>query len=139
LEVSDSERFQTLVEDCDKLVPPEINPEDAKRLFHCGVGRDSFVLSYDGLLRLCPVLCHPDCVYDFREGSLADAWQNFIPKVLSITTDRQEFLDGCRVCSLIDLCMWCPAHAYLETGYMDKTADYFCETAHARAKSLKDA
>jgi hypothetical protein len=32
--------------------------------------------------------------------------------------------------------MWCPAHAYLETGKLDACIDYFCENAFARARLL---
>jgi radical SAM protein with 4Fe4S-binding SPASM domain len=139
LELADPERSEALLKDCAKVVMPGAELEDSNRLFYCGAGRDSFVVSHDGLLRLCPVLCHPDCLYDLRKGSLADGWQNFVPRVLDFTSDGREFLDGCRVCHLFDLCMWCPAHTYLETGHLDKPVDYFCDTAQARANSVKDA
>jgi sulfatase maturation enzyme AslB (radical SAM superfamily) len=50
---------------------------------------------------------------------------------------REEFLKKCRRCPIINLCLWCPAHAHLETGEMDKPVDYFCEVARARAASLQ--
>ncbi|NQU17282.1 MAG: radical SAM protein, partial [Candidatus Saganbacteria bacterium] len=45
--------------------------------------------------------------------------------------------EKCRRCSIINLCLWCPAHAYLETGEMDAVVDYFCKVAHARAEAIK--
>ena len=51
-------------------------------------------------------------------------------------SDRPEFLARCRACPIINLCLWCPAHAYLETGELDVPVDYFCEVAHARAAGL---
>lgn len=47
-----------------------------------------------------------------------------------------EFLESCRKCPIVNLCLWCPAHAHLETGAMDRRVDYFCRVAHARAAAL---
>ena len=137
LERSDPERFESLQKRCDKLIVPEFAQHTCNHLFHCGAGNGSFNVSYDGLFRLCSSLYHPDCVYDLRRGSLSDAWHNFVPQVRDMRSDRREFLETCRVCPLINLCMWCPAHAYLETGDLDGPAPYFCAVAHARAEMLQ--
>lgn len=137
LEKSDPERFQALEKGCDKLIVPQFSHAPCNHLFHCGAGNESFSLSYDGLFRLCPSLWHPDCVYDLKQGSLSAAWQGFIPQVREMQSERKEFLETCRRCPLINLCMWCPAHASLETGKMDAAVHYFCQVAHARADALK--
>ena len=137
LERADPERFESLQKRCDKLIVPEFAQHTCNHLFHCGAGNGSFNVSYDGLFRLCSSLYHPDCVYDLRRGSLSDAWHNFVPQVRDMRSDRREFLETCRVCPLINLCMWCPAHAYLETGDLDGPAPYFCAVAHARAEMLQ--
>jgi sulfatase maturation enzyme AslB (radical SAM superfamily) len=49
-----------------------------------------------------------------------------------------EFFAKCRRCTIIDLCLWCPAHAALETGALDGWVEHFCEMAHARAAALQD-
>jgi len=139
LEQSDPERFQALEKGCDKLIDQQFSHTTCNHLFHCGAGSDSFSLSYDGLFRLCSSLWHPDCVYDLKQGTLTDAWQCFIPQVRAMQSERDEFLKTCRVCPLINLCMWCPAHASLETGEMDAPIIYFCRVAHARAEALKTA
>jgi radical SAM protein with 4Fe4S-binding SPASM domain len=139
LEQSDPERFQALEKGCDKLIDPQFSHTSCNHLFHCGAGSNSFSLSYDGLFRLCPSLWHPDCVYDLKQGTLPDAWQGFIPRVRAMQSERREFLDTCRKCPLINLCMWCPAHASLETGELDAPVTYFCRVAHARAEALKTA
>ena len=36
----------------------------------------------------------------------------------------------------INLCLWCPAHAALETGNMDDWVEYFCAVAHERARAI---
>ena len=139
LERSDPERFQALERGCDKLIVPEFSRVVCNHLFHCGAGSGSFSLGCNGLFRLCSSLWHPDCVYDLTKGSLTDAWHNFIPRVRDMRSERREFLQKCRGCPLINLCMWCPAHAYLETGELDAPVDYFCKVAHARAEALQKA
>ena len=67
---------------------------------------------------------------------MADAWEDLIPRVKGICSDRKEFLEKCMVCPLINLCMWCPAHAYLEKKEMDAHVEYFCSVAHKRKEGL---
>jgi len=136
LELSDSDRRESLENGCDKLINPEFSNISCNHLFHCGTGNGSFVVGPDGKVRLCMSLCHPDCVYDITKGSLEDYWKNFIPKVRDMRSDNKEYLQTCRVCPIINLCLWCPAHADLETGRLDGQVDYFCRVAHARAKAL---
>jgi radical SAM additional 4Fe4S-binding domain len=136
IEIADSERFNSLEKSCDKLINPKFSGVTSNKLFHCGTGNGNFVIGFDGNLRLCMSLQHPDCIYNLREGSLIDAWQNFIPKIRDMRSEKEEFLNTCRSCPIINLCLWCPAHAYLETGEMDSWVEYFCQVAHERAKAL---
>lgn len=136
IEMADSERFNSLEKSCDKLINLEFANVTSNRLFHCGTGNGSFVIGFDGNLRLCISLQHPDCIYNLRKGSLIDAWQNFVPKIKDMRSEKKEFLNTCRSCPIINLCLWCPAHAYLETGEMDSWVEYFCQVAHERAKTL---
>jgi radical SAM protein with 4Fe4S-binding SPASM domain len=136
LEASDPERFEALKNSCGRLIVSDSSFADCNHLFHCGAGNDSFTVSYNGLLRLCSSLWHPDCVYDLKKGNLKEAWQTFIPQVREMRSNRREFLAKCRGCSIVNLCMWCPAHAHLETGAMDAPVDYFCRVAHARPELL---
>ena len=137
VERNDEERFTALKKGCDRLIMPEHSQTRCNHLFHCGAGVGSFHVSFDSRFRLCSSLWHPDCVYDLRQGSLMDAWQNFVPKVRDRRSNRKEFMEKCRVCPLINLCMWCPAHAHLETGELDIPVDYFCDVAHTRAAALE--
>jgi radical SAM protein with 4Fe4S-binding SPASM domain len=136
IERADEERFAALKRNCPKLTNTQFGHSRCGHLFHCGAGNSSFALSYSGLFRLCPSLWHPDCMYNLRKGNLIDAWQNFVPMVRDMRSERKEFLEKCGVCPLINLCLWCPAHAHLEIGERDAPVDYFCQTAHARAKGL---
>jgi radical SAM protein with 4Fe4S-binding SPASM domain len=137
LERSDPERFQALQKACDQLIVPALSHVTCNHLFHCGAGNHSFTVSHDGLFRLCSSLWHPDCVYDLQDGTLEDAWHRFVPWVRDLRSERKEFLVTCRSCPLKNLCMWCPAHAHLETGELDAPVDYFCQLARARAAALR--
>lgn len=136
LERSDPERSRAMDEGCDKLIVPEFSHIKCDHLFHCGAGNSSFAVSCNGIFRLCPSLWHPDCIYDLRKGNLTDAWRNLVPRVRDMRSSRKEFLEKCRVCPIINLCLWCPANAHLEVGEMDAIIDYFCQVAHARAEAL---
>lgn len=136
VERADEERFTALQDGCDKLIVPELAHNGCDHLFHCGAGNGSFSVSYDGFFRLCSDLCHMDCVYDLRKGTLTDAWLNFVPKVRDLRSHSREFLEKCRVCPIVNLCLWCPARSHLESGKMDAWVESFCEVAHARARSL---
>lgn len=137
LEREDEKRHAALEKNCDKLIMPEVQEQERSFLFGCGAGLSDFVVSYDGYFRLCSSLWHPECMYDLKTGSVKEARQCFVPKVRSMTSDNPEFLTHCAKCSLINLCLWCPAHAWLETGRMDQPCDYFCEVAVERGKNIE--
>jgi len=136
LEQSDTKRFQALQKECSEIFPPEFSQTTDNHLFGCGAGTRSLTVGYDGRLRLCSSLWHPDCVYDLRKGSLSHAWRIFFPGVRAMQSSKQAFMAKCQGCPLINLCLWCPAHAYLETGELDMPVEYFCEVAQARGKAL---
>ena len=137
IEKNDPERFRALEKSCDKLINADFAHINCDHLFHCGAGNGSFTVSYDGFFRLCSSLWHPDCVYDLKKGALLEAWRDFVLQVRDKRSKREDFLKKCRVCPIINLCIWCPAHSHLETGELDKPVDYFCEVAHARAEWLE--
>jgi radical SAM protein with 4Fe4S-binding SPASM domain len=138
LEKADPERYASLQNHCDELINNEFTHYGCDHLFHCGAGKGSFNISYDGKFRLCSSLWAPGTTYDLRQGSLTEAWNDLIPKVRDMRSQNPRFLESCRKCELINLCLWCPAHAYLETGEMDGETPYFCQVAHARAAMLRE-
>jgi radical SAM protein with 4Fe4S-binding SPASM domain len=141
LERADPQRFNALKAACGDLLPPAPAPDghgpDCRHIFRCGVGQRSFVVGPEGRLRPCQSLHHPDFLFDLRKGRLADAWNQFLPQVLTRTSDRPEYLEKCGKCPIVNLCLWCPAHAYLETGALDLPVEAFCRVAEARAEGLK--
>ncbi|MCX6554728.1 MAG: radical SAM protein [Candidatus Aminicenantes bacterium] len=137
IEQADKERSESLEKNCDQLIFPEGEHHKCHHLFHCGAGNSSFTVSYDGLFRLCSSLWHPDCVYDLKKGTLIEAWNSLVPRVRALTSSNPEFLEKCRSCPIVNLCLWCPAHAHLENGRLDAWCEYFCLVAHARAEGLR--
>jgi radical SAM protein with 4Fe4S-binding SPASM domain len=138
VEQADDDRAEFLEHACERFIKPEFADRDCNCLFHCGAGNSSFTVGYDGTFRLCSSLVDPNCTYDLRQGSLTDAWDNFVPKVRALTSTKPEYLTNCNVCPVVNLCLWCPAHAYLENGEMDSWSEYFCQVAHARAQAIEN-
>ena len=136
IEQEDPERSVALEKNCDKMIIPEAQHLKCNHLFHCGTGNGSFTVSHDGFFRLCSSLWHKDCIYDLNKGNLRESWEEFSLKVRDKRSNKKEFLERCRVCPIINLCIWCPAHAHLETGELDEPVEYFCEVAHAREKAF---
>lgn len=157
LERSDSERFASLLDSCDRFIEParsDLSYDECAgcerrgscehfdritRLIACGAGRGGFHVAYDGTFRLCASLCAPGMTYDLRSGSLKEAWTRFAPAVRSLRIEGGDLLKKCRFCPIVNLCMNCPAHADLETGDMLQPVDYFCQVAQARRQSLEAA
>jgi len=42
---------------------------------------------------------------------------------------KPEFPAKCRRCGIVNLCLWCLAHAALEDGEMDEWIEYFSRRA----------
>ncbi|MEI6309524.1 MAG: radical SAM protein [bacterium] len=137
LERADEQRFGALLKACDKLIQPNSAHYGCDHLFHCGAGNGSFNLSYDGAYRLCSSLWAPHTTVNLRQIRLREAWEEHVPRVRDLRSQRKEFRETCRRCELVNLCLWCPAHAHLETGEMDGATPYFCEVAHARAQAIR--
>ncbi len=136
LERADTERFRTLEKNCSRLVVPDFLKSDDRHLFRCDAGQNYFVVGPEGLFRPCASLYHPDFLFDLKKGSLEEAWTKFTPKVLARESDRESYLEKCAKCPIINLCLWCPAHAYLEKGEMDAPIDKYCQIAKARAEAI---
>lgn len=136
LERAGEKRMKSIQQNCSTLINNKFTHKECDHLFHCGAGNWIFNVGYDGKFRLCSSLCQANTVYDLRKGKLTDAWFNFSPSVLDMRSHRKEYLETCRRCPIVNLCLWFPAHAHLETGALDGTTPYFCQVAHARADSL---
>ena len=136
LERADEERMNTMKDHCGTLINDEFTHNGDDYLFGCGAGNGSFTVGFDGTFRLCSSLWAPGTTYNLRQGSLRAACEGLVPRVRAMRTENKALLKGCNSCPYINLCMWCPAHAYLETGDMEGEVKYFCDVAHARAEII---
>ena len=139
LEQLDSDRFKELHDQCvkidnnpDEFIPPE-------QLFKCGAGLNGAFINSFGIFQLCHSLVNNKCVYDLKNGSLKEAWQTFVPKILSLKSKKESYKQNCGCCKMISLCMWCPATSDLETNKFDQQIESFCtltKKRHAYCKVL---
>ena len=136
LEQADKKRFDSLKNNCDEFIIETFKYRHDDHLFHCGAGNGSFSIGYDGTFKLCTSLSAPGTTVNLREVSLKEAWEEFVPQVRDMRIRNSEYLRKCAKCPIVNLCLNCPAHAYLETGKMDAIVPYFCEVANARAATL---
>ncbi len=146
LDRMDPLRLAAVQKECQQAVSTDSEHEHTcNHVFHCGAGKTSFSINYQGQFLLCASLQHPSTVYDLRqggkilEGSLVDAWNNFVPRVLGIETTNKDFINNCLHCKYANLCFNCPANAYLENGEMDGRVPYFCRIAHTRSEEIENA
>jgi radical SAM protein with 4Fe4S-binding SPASM domain len=139
LETGDNERFCEMIKKCDNLIFANGSKDDY--IFNCGTGKGDFTVSYDGKFKLCSSLCNPALTYVLRTkgNTVKDGFNKLIPLVFSLRSNNKEFIDRCCECTISNLCLCCPAHAWLESGQLDKPIDYFCDVAHARAEALSKA
>jgi radical SAM protein with 4Fe4S-binding SPASM domain len=136
LEQNDDDRRLWLQNNCTSLIRNPCDEAGCDHIFHCGAGKSSFTIGHDGKFRLCSSLIAPNCTIDLRNHSLAEAWFEFTPKVRDQRSVNPHFQRTCQICPLVNLCLWCPANAYLESGELDESVDYFCQVAHARAEMI---
>ena len=137
IEQADEERSAGLQKSCKELLQADNELTTCDHLFHCGAGQRTFSVSYDGYFRLCSTLHHPHTLFNLRQGTLSEAWNEFTPRVQHLRSSNRKFLETCHPCPLVNLCQWCPANAYLECGHMDGWSEYFCQVAHARAEAIE--
>jgi radical SAM protein with 4Fe4S-binding SPASM domain len=136
LETEDPDRWTGLQKACNDLIQPG-NPIPASgELFGCSAGRHGIVISADGWARPCQTLWHPDFLYDAKQLSLVRIRREMNMRLRNTRSTDRRFLTECGRCPILNLCMWCPAVGFLETGSLDKGTDYFCRLAHARANIL---
>jgi radical SAM protein with 4Fe4S-binding SPASM domain len=137
LESTYPDRLEGLKRFCGYLMESEHATAVSDHVFRCGAGNHGFAVGSDGNFRLCSSLWHPDCIGDLSKSSLTSLWYELIPEVKNMRSNNPKFSRKCRICPLINVCMWCPAHAYLETGSLDMPVEYFCEVTHKRLKMVQ--
>ncbi|MBD3386643.1 SPASM domain-containing protein [candidate division KSB1 bacterium] len=130
--------MKTMQDNCSFYIQPSDISAD-ERLFYCSLGSGNCNITPDGKFQLCNMLVAPEMMFDLRQGSLRQAWEEFAPAIRNLPLEASAQDLTCRYCRLINLCMWCPATAYLETGDFNGVVDYYCRMATLRAKALQKA
>lgn len=129
LDLDDPERvseWRRLASDCSP--EPPADPE-AKLLYECGGGVNSFAIDPYGDMTIC-VLSHVDR-YNVREGSVREGWEHFL---YSVRGRRISRVTKCTSCALKGMCGSCAANGELENGDAEAPVDFLCRTAHLRAE-----
>jgi radical SAM protein with 4Fe4S-binding SPASM domain len=137
LDAGDKQRLRAMRNMKKCLINPGFKEITCDHLFHCGSGKGNAIISYDGFVRPCVSLFHPDFRFNIKKYSLEHIYKELIPAALNRRSSRREFLFNCHKCELINLCRWCPGESYLENGELDLPVKYLCEIAHARRKLLE--
>ena len=79
-------------------------------------------------------LLHPNFIYDLKQDmNIRYAWDVLLHRAREAVSSRKMYLSNCCSCPLVNLCFWCPAICYLESGKLDQKIEYFCRVAKARA------
>jgi len=134
LEIQYPERIDAFKQMCGEPDKVKSYDQGIAPVFQCGLGHNSADVTWNGFLTGCASLRHKAHLFNLRTMSLEDAWENQLPKMFHLGSNRPEYLAECATCPLIDICMWCPAHADLEHGELDKKVTWFCQVAHKRAQ-----
>jgi MoaA/NifB/PqqE/SkfB family radical SAM enzyme len=90
--------------------------------------RDFHIDPYGGMT-FCAFVRDPALRFDLRRGTVAEAWEGFIPGLADSVRGGPEYLDGCAVCDLRDECRWCDVYGYLEHGRHGARVDHLCAIA----------
>jgi radical SAM protein with 4Fe4S-binding SPASM domain len=98
------------------------------RVWQCGGGLNSFAIDAYGKLQAC-VISKND-IYDLRNGSFQEGWQQFLFNLRQQKITKQT---KCVACGIKALCSMCPANAQLECMDAELPVDYLCQVAHLRA------
>jgi radical SAM protein with 4Fe4S-binding SPASM domain len=128
LDLADEKRMKSWREFISKFLSP---PSDPDLLYNCGAGLGGFHVDSHGQMSLCMVARQP--AYDLREGSVHEAWSEFVP---AVRAQKRTKNIPCRRCELISLCGQCPGSAWLNGPDQEEPVEYLCRLAHARARAF---
>ena len=90
----------------------------------CRAGATTFWITYDGQMRPCGMMSQP--TVDVREKGFGPAWDY-------IRGEREKILlpARCTACKWKEVCEFCPAVTYAETGKFTGVPDYLCDKTQA--------
>jgi radical SAM protein with 4Fe4S-binding SPASM domain len=110
---------------------PAYVPGEARQLYQCGGGINSFAIDPYGDLSIC-VLSHVD-KFNVRDGSFREGWEQYL---LAVRTREINRPTKCTGCGIRSMCGMCAANGELENGDAEAPVDFLCQVAHLRAETL---
>lgn len=108
--------------------PPEGECDD-RLLAGCIATRREVHIDPFGGLSVCGSIKDPSLRCDLRQGTLKQAWEEFIPSLADRVRGGRSYQAQCGQCPLRNDCRWCSAYAYLEHGDPSAKIDYLCAIA----------
>ena len=114
------------------LKPEEDGTANPDGVFHCGAGKDSFIITYDGRMLGCPSLTCFDA-YPFRDG-FASAWRTLKDLIKNAERCRE-----CSSCQMQDECFICGADRMCETGSITSCSPYLKELVSSLTSIKREA
>lgn len=103
----------------------------AATVYDCGAALTTLAVDPAGRISPCGMARMQG--YDFRRGTVADAWGAFLKSERERPTTRET---RCTYCGLRNVCGMCPAYGWLENGDPEAPVDFLCHVAHLRAALL---
>jgi radical SAM protein with 4Fe4S-binding SPASM domain len=131
LDLLDPERVAEWQKFAVKLGGPPNSPEEARRLWRCGGGLNSFAIDAYGMLRMC-ALSQSDA-YDLRQGSFVQGWGQALYHLRQKRISKET---KCVTCGIRSMCGMCTANAELECMDAEAPVDFLCQVAHLRADAF---
>jgi radical SAM protein with 4Fe4S-binding SPASM domain len=131
LDLAEPGRLAEFRDFCAQFVPRGDAPVAHERVYTCGAGETSFTVDPYGRLQLCQLSRR--AYFDLKQGSFAEGWNEYFPKLRARTWQTGAV---CRTCNLMALCGSCPGAAEMEHGDPEAVVAQFCEIAHLRAHAV---
>jgi len=104
------------------------------KLYRCNVFRRQFFINPFGRLKFCQ-LSNKFSV-DLRKTSFKEGFYKEFPKVAE---EKFKTDSKCITCSLRQLCISCPAKAFLETGNEESPIAYYCQLSKRIFSDMKES
>lgn len=122
---------KSMEEDSEVVPVHRRSPRRAKkenRLFRCAAGgSDGINIDPYGKMFMCCGIRTP--AIDILRAKKADIEKALFATFPNMAKRGFKTNSKCRYCAIIDLCYLCPGKAYLETGNMEESIDYYCKLA----------
>lgn len=97
-------------------------PHHKNYLYDCGQFGSSYVITWNGNLRLCPSMIYPNI--SLCNTSLADGWDEMMALLNKIQKPSE-----CTTCKYEEYCLRCPGVLTAEAGSYDKISEDYCSRA----------